>query len=202
MIIQAAGDYCSEFFSSLPQPVKDAETYYKEIKELHEMIKPFPLLKLVCLPTVKMTTAYIQGLLLPDYAIKEMHLLPEQYEEFGLPIIANIPENYKSCGLEVYDARNRINWDEIPYEYLHCHNQTYKEKFYGVTRICTHKPKYITEENCVFNVLMSAYYLFQEYKRYDECGKFELECLPHGDKELTRGERRIEERRNRSARAS
>lgn len=203
MIIQEAGDFSSEFFSSIPKEVKNVKKYYSSIQGLHGLIKqPFPLLKMVCLPTKVITTAYIQGILLPDYAIKEMHLLPEQYEQYGLPIFANIPEDFQSSGIQVYDACKRINWDEIPIEIMHCLNQTDRERDYGIRRICTHKSEYITENNCVLNVLYNAYYLFQEYSRYDGCGKFELDCLPHGDKKLTRGEKRIEQRRIRAARVS
>lgn len=123
-----------------------------------------------------------------------MSLLPEQYKDFGLPIFANIPEDFQTNGLEVYDSCKRIDWDQIPYELKHCHYPTAEEQKYGLRKICTHKPEFITSQNCVLNVLLNAYYLFQEYKRYDTMGVFELECLPHGEaiksKEKNFGKRR------------
>lgn len=182
MIIRPAGKYASTFFSSVPKLVKDAEVYSNLIKPIYGLLKIyFPLLKMVVLPTKKLHTAFIKGLLLPSYAISEMSLFPEQYNDFGLPIFANIPENFLTNGIEVYDSHNRIDWDQIPYDFKHCHYPTDEEKKYGVRKICTHHSNFITTKNCVLNVLLSAYYLFQEYNRFDITGKFELKCLPHGD---------------------
>ncbi|MCM1295945.1 MAG: hypothetical protein NC311_10425 [Muribaculaceae bacterium] len=140
------------------------------------------MLKMVSLPTRTITTSFIQGILLPKYLIEELHLLPEQYDEFGLPIFANIPEDFQVVGLEVYDSCKRIDWGKVPYNIKHCHYPSDQEKEYGFRKICTHKPEYINTTNCVENVLFNAFYLFQEYKRYDISHKFELECLPHGYK--------------------
>ncbi len=182
MIIRSAGIYASTFFSSVPKLVANTDDYYNSIKPIYRILeKNFPLLKMVVLPTKEPHTAFIQGILLPSYAISEMSLLPEQYKDFGLPIFANIPEDFQTNGLEVYDSCNRIDWDQIPYEFKHCHYPTDEEQKYGLRKICTHKPEFITSQNCVLNVLLNAYYLFQEYKRYDNKGVFELECLPHGE---------------------
>lgn len=181
MIIRSAGIYAATFFSSVPKLVANAEDYYNAIKPIYGLLaKNFPLLKMVILPTKKPYTAFIQGILLPSYAIKDMSLLPEQYNEFGLPIFANIPEDFQANGLEVYDSCNRIDWEQIPYDLQHCHCPTPGEDIYRLRKICTHHSKFITAKNCVLNVLLNAYYLFQEYKRYDITGKFELKCLPHG----------------------
>lgn len=183
MIIRKASHYDSSFFSAIPQRVENPIEYYQSINSLFALIKQdFPLLNIVCLPAALPQTAFIQGLLLPKYAIQEMYLLPEQYYEYGLPIFAHIPEKFQSVGIEVYDSCKRINWSEIPYEFLHCHSQNNLELEHGYRKICTHKPEYITPDNCVINVLFSAFYLFQEYCRYDATKKFKLKCLPHGDK--------------------
>jgi len=182
MIIRSAGAYSSTFFSSVPKPISDVKDYYNSIKPIYDILhNNFPLLRMVVLPTMVPYTSFIQGILLPSYAIREMSLLPEQYKEFGLPIFANIPEDFQSNGIEVYDACKRIDWDQVPYDLRHCHYPTNEEQKYGLRKICTHKPKFITAQNCVLNVLLSAYYLFQEYIRYDITGEFDLECLPHGE---------------------
>ena len=195
MIIRPAGTFASAFFSSVPKSVSDAEKYYSAIQPIYGLLKnDFPLLRMVVLPTRIPCTAFIQGLLLPSYAISEMSLLPGQYKDFGLPIFANIPEDFQSKGLEVYDSNKRIDWDQIPYEIKHCHNPTAEEQKYGLRKMCTHKAEFITVQNCVLNVLLSAYYLFCEYNRYDAEGKFELECLPHGEATNNK-EKRIGKRR-------
>ena len=185
MIVRQASEYPSSFFSSVPTILTKPREYYKSITPIFELIRnTLPLLHMVCLPTTQPKTAFIQGLLLPAYAIKEMCLLPEQYTDYGLPIFAHIPEDFQSNGIEVYDSCKRINWEQIPDEIKHCHFPTKIESAYGIRKICTHKPEYITTKNCVLNVLLSAFYLFQEYNRYDAIKKFELKCLPHGEKNI------------------
>ncbi|MDZ4196736.1 MAG: hypothetical protein U1C51_05735, partial [Candidatus Izemoplasmatales bacterium] len=48
--------------------------------------------------------------------------------------------------------------------------------------ICTHLEENIEKDNSMISVLLSAWYLFQEYKKFDRTGKFDLECMPHGTK--------------------
>lgn len=167
----------------MPKAVENSKKYLEALKPIPSILKDkFPLLKMVSLPTRTITTSFIQGILLPKYLIEELHLLPEQYDEFGLPIFANIPEDFQVVGLEVYDSCKRIDWGKVPYNIKHCHYPSDQEKECGFRKICTHKPEYINTTNCVENVLFNAFYLFQEYKRYDISHKFELECLPHGNK--------------------
>lgn len=181
MIIQPAGQYDSQFFSSLPQNVKNVEKYFNSLKGLDiELKAEFPKLKLVILPTVSPKTAFIQGLLLPSYIIKDLYLLPEQYAEFGLPIYAEISEFYQIKGIRVYDACKRINWEQVPFHLRHCvplipNNESEKRWRY----ICTHNKKFITSQNCIFGVLNSAYSLFREYQKLDATKRFDLKCLPH-----------------------
>lgn len=197
MIIQEPSSIPTQFFYNLSKKVLDGNRYYADILSIQQQISSeFPLLSIVLLPTREMTTGLIKGILLPQYDIKELYILPEQYEEFGLQIFAQIPENFRVRGVQVYDASKRINWGEIPDEYRHNHPQTKKEKQFGMVKICTHKDEYINESNCIINVLYSAYYLFKEYQKYDQCNNFDLECLPHG--ELTRREKRIGSRRTKS----
>lgn len=175
--------YDSEWFSSLPVDLQDPQKYYKSIVSLFDEIKrQFPLLRICILPSNKPKTAFIQGLLLPLYVIKEKYLDIEQYLEFGLPIFAVIPENYQTIGIRVYDACKRILWDNIPVEYRHCiplnanTNDAKRGRY-----ICTHNSKDITTDNCVIPILKSAYFLFEEYRKYERTGRFDLSCLPHGE---------------------
>lgn len=190
MIIQPAGQYDSPFFSALPQHVKNVEKYFNSLKGLDVKLKAeFPELKLVILPTVSPKTAYIQGLLLPNYIIKELYLLPEQYTEYGLPIYAEISEDYQEVGIKVYDCRKRINWEQIPFHLRHCvplvPNNENEERW---RYICTHNKQFITPQNCIFGVLNSAYSLFREYQKLDAIKRFDLKCLPHSfsDKDVER----------------
>ena len=45
--------------------------------------------------------------------------------------------------------------------------------------ICTHKKKDITEDNCVIGVLNSAYHLFEEYRKFERTGRFDIACYSH-----------------------
>ena len=180
-IIGNAKEYNSQYYSSLPKPLEDPKTYFDSLIGLSTIIEnKFPLLRLCFLPTKQPKTAFIQGILLPTYAIEEKCLDKEEYKEYGLYIFANIPENYQVDGIRVYDACKRINWDNIPIEYRHCvplniispedENKRY---------ICTHHKKDISSGNCIINVLSSAYFLFEEYRRYERTGEFRIKCLPH-----------------------
>lgn len=181
MIIQPASQYDSRFFSSLPEEVNNVEKYYKSLEGVQDTLnEEFPTLKLVILPTIVPQTAFIQGLLLPSYIIKDLHLIPEQYCDFGLPIYAEISEFYPIKGIKIYDACKRINWDEIPFNKRHCiplevDNELDERRRY----ICTHNQKYITPQNCIVGVLHSAYNLFREYQKLEITGRFDLKCLPH-----------------------
>lgn len=182
MIIQPPGTYNSAFFSSVPVILNEPHKYYSSLSPYFNAIsQEFPLLKIVCLPTRKPTTSYIQGLLLPNYMIKDLALLPEQYAKYSLPIFAHIPEDYESTGIVVYDSRNRINWEQIPYHIRHKLQQTEEEKTCNIYKICTHKQEDINKTNCIINVLHSAYFLFLEYQRYEKYNQFTLDCHPHGN---------------------
>lgn len=180
-IIDSAKKYDSELFSSLQIELQNPQKYYTSIRGLFNQVKKvFPLLNVCILPTVKPFTAFIQGLLLPTYSIKEKYLDEEQYAEYGLPIFATIPEDYYTNGIRVYDACKRIIWENIPYEDRHCiplevkTDKAKRERF-----ICTHNKKDVTKANCVIGVLNSAYHLFEEYRKLERTGKFDLECHPH-----------------------
>lgn len=175
-IIVPAGDYDSKFYSSLPQDIEDYQAYYNDVWNNFKRAKEiFPLLRLVILPTKKCKTAFIQGLLLSKQFITKCRLEPEQYEEYGLPIYADIPSNFTERGITVYDCCNRIVWEKIPLEYRHRRQAEGTYKYC----ICTHHNDFITPQNCFLGVLQSAFNLFVEYQRYNETGKFELNCLPH-----------------------
>lgn len=177
-IINAPSKYNSEFFSSKPVELKDCQRYFSSIKKLfYELKKQFPLLRICMLPSYKPKTVFVQGILLPTYAIEEKYLDDDQYEQFGLPIFAHIPENYQEIGIEVYDSCQRINWENIPIEYRHCIPLNVNSK--QTVRICTHHLDYVNKNNCFFPILKSAYYLFEEYRKYEKTGKFDLKCLPH-----------------------
>lgn len=181
MIIQSAGQYDSQFFSSLPEKVENIEKYYNSLEGVQARLnEEFPTLKIVFLPTVVPKTAYIQGLLLPSYIIKSLYLLPEQYCDFGLPIYAEISEYYQFKGIKIFDACKRINWEEIPLNKRHCIPLEANNEFDERRRyICSHNQVYITSQNCIFGVLHSAYNLFREYQKFEVTGRFDLKCLPH-----------------------
>ena len=175
-IIVPAGDYDSKFFSSLPQEVEAYKTYYTNVFANFTSVKEvFPLLRLVILPTRIHKTAFIQGILLSKQFITECRLEEEQYEEYGLPIFADIPYDFIEKGITVYDCCNRIVWEEIPLKYRHRRKIAEPNKYC----ICTHHEDFITPHNCFLGVLQSAFNLFVEYQRYNETGKFDLSCLPH-----------------------
>ena len=175
-IIVPAGKYDSDFLSSIPQKIEKCHSYYALVLSHFKKVKKiFPLLRIVILPTTVSKTAFIQGLLLPLSTIKFCHLDEEQYEEYGLPIFAHIPYEFEKEGIQVFDSCNRIVWKNVPNEYKHCN------PIYNTNKccICTHHEDFITKNNCILGVLQSAYHLFVEYRKYDEIGEFNLDCLPH-----------------------
>lgn len=176
-IIVSAGDYDSEFYSKIPQEISEnGKAYYEEVISYFQQAKEvFPLLRLVILPTIKSKTAFIQGVLLSQTMITRCRLEKDQYEEFGLPVFVDIPQNFKEKGITVFDCCNRIVWANILPEYRHRRKIIELDKYC----ICTHHYDFITPENCFLGVLQSAYNLFVEYQRYNETGEFRLECLQH-----------------------
>lgn len=182
MIVGTEKAYDSNFFATLPKEVENPANYYtKLLANLCLMNKHFPLLKYVILPTSKPYTAFIQGILLPASVINGKLLERDEYGKYGLYVYCDIPENYSQVGIKVYDARKRINWEDIPFEIRHCIPLIAKNQEDERSRIiCTHHSSDINDKNCIVNVLYSAYYLFEEYRKFDRTGNFDLECLPHG----------------------
>ena len=157
--------------------IEKPSEYFPKLKEIISLLKiNFPGIKLVIPPTNCPKSAFLQGVLLPSNYIKEFHLSEDEYSIFGLQIFALIPENFQEVGIRVYDSRRKINWDEIPNKFRHCLSlEADKHR-----AICTHHSSDINTENCVVGVLSSAFYLYQEYKKFDRIGKFNLDCHAHG----------------------
>lgn len=187
-IILPATQFNSQKNNSYLREILEPKIYFRSLQGAPQIIaKSFPLLQYVSLPTVKPVTSFIQGLLLPQTAITKKLLEVEQYEEYGFPIFAVIQENYQNEGIIVYDAYHRINWDNIPIEFRHC--KPLDNDMLPNCRdriVCTHHEKNITKDNCIMGVLNSAYFLFEEYRKYEKTGSFDLECLPHGNSAVVR----------------
>ena len=121
-------------------------------------------------------SAFLQGVLLPNDYIKEFRLTEDEYNDFGLEVFVLIPEDFQELGIRVYHSRRKINWNAIPEEYRHClYLEGDKHR-----ALCTHHRTDINKKNCVVGVLNSAFYLYQEYKKFDRTGKFNLDCHAHG----------------------
>jgi hypothetical protein len=154
-------------------PNEKASEYYASLYEISVRVQEyFPFLIFTILPTAKPNLAFFKGLLIPKE--KMLRIDREENEDKGLPILAVIPLDYKRIGIDVFDCCGRINWEAIEDKYRHRHANT-------DNKICTHHRADINEENCVIGVLKSAYYLFDEYRKYEKTGRFDLKCHPHGE---------------------
>lgn len=176
MIFNELSEYDSSFFTGILKKIQNPNEYYPKLKKIVCLLKTnFPGLRLVIPPTQHPVTVFIQGILLPTTIIQEYHLAEDEYESFGLHIFAIISEDFQKEGITVYDSRCKINWDKIPIKIRHC------RPLEGTKHraICTHHFTDINKQNCVLGVLNSAYYLYQEYKKYDRTKKFDLECHEH-----------------------
>ena len=169
-------------YTSLLTILRNPNEYHKSLKGIQKKLSDqFPLLRNVQLPLSNPKTSFIEGILLPQVVIDDLHLSEEQYSYYGLPIFAVIHENYKETGIQVYDCAQRINWENIDIEYRHCIPLSIiKDEDKWKRCICTHNKIDINQSNCINNVLMSAFHLFQEYRKYEKTGSFDLACLPHG----------------------
>ena len=179
MIFNKLSKYDSSFFVSILEKIQNPSEYFPKLKFVESLLKKnYPGIRLVIPPTSHPVTAYLQGILLPASTIQEYHLSEDEYENFGLHIFAVIHENFQKIGITVYDSRRKINWDNIPIKIRHCKRLEASNH----RAICTHHPTDINEQNCVLGVLNSAFYLYQEYKKYDRTKKFDLDCHAHNYK--------------------
>ncbi len=169
----------NEFDKTLMEKIKlenieDEEyiAYCNSFLGLTKRIKDrFPLLKFTLLPTKEKALAYIKGDLCDREHFENYGQKYMRKNNMSFPIFAILPLDYRSKGIRVFDACNRINQKQIPNEYLH-----FNEK----NEICTHKPIDITPENAVIDVLQSAWHLYIEYQKFERTGRFDLNCYPHG----------------------
>ena len=183
MIFRPASKYDSDFYIKLLEEIVEPAEYFNKLKGIQSLLnKKFPGLRIVKPPTVHPKTAYIEGVLLPIKLIKDYHLESDEYVQFGLEIFVCIPENFQKNGIVVYDSLKVINWDAIHIEYRHCNPLDYND----VRAICTHHYSDINKDNCIIGVLRSAFYLYQEYKKLERTGKFNLVCHEHSYKGVTK----------------
>lgn len=169
---RAFNEKLNNYLTNIPEGL--ISDYYSSLEGISAKIhNEFQCLKYVSLPTMKPKTSFIYGDLIPNNEIKRFGKMEVAESNLALPIFAIIPVNYTIIGINVYDCKKRIIWENIPNEYCHC-----RDKNDGW--ICTHNPKKdIMGENCIIDILYMAWNLFQEYKRFDRTGKFELDCHPH-----------------------
>ena len=177
LVFNELSEYDSIFFTSLLQKIENPSEYFPKLNEISILLKKkFPAIKLVVPPTICPMSAFLQGVLLPNEYIKEYHLVEDEYKDFGLEVFVLVPEDFQEVGIKVYDSRRKINWNKIPDKYRHCLSLEGDKH----QAICTHHSSDINKENCVIGVLNSAFYLYQEYKKFDRTKKFNLDCHAHG----------------------
>ena len=154
-------------------PLDGAYEYYASLNGVESKVQEhFPFLQFTILPTVKPRAAFFSGLLIPHN--KMLRVEYEINKDKGLPILAVIPFNYREIGVDVFDCCGRINWEEIDFKYRHFHPDSNN-------KICTHHKIDINADNCILGVLKSAYHLFDEYRKFERTGRFDLKCHPHGE---------------------
>ena len=177
LIFNDLSEYDSSFFTSILKEIDNPNEYFPKLKEVAGLLKTyFPGIKIIIPPTARPTSAFLQGLLLPIDYIKALRLTEDEYKDFGLEVFALIPEDFQEVGIRVYDSRRKINWNAIPEKYRHClYLEADKHR-----AICTHHRTDINKKNCVIGVLNSAFYLYQEYKKFNRNGEFNLDCHAHG----------------------
>ena len=164
-------DFFSNIESNMYQRyLKDSFSQFNAVK------KEFPLLKITMLPSNIPSSLYISGYLIRQEFITMMGLKnKDDYQLFGMKIVAIIPIGFKKTGIRVFDANNIIDYSRIPYEYYH-----FRSSPKGRIMLCTHKDEKINSKNAIYGVLLSAEHLYNEYKRFERIGRFDLNCLPHG----------------------
>lgn len=181
-------DYSGKFDSSIYDLVMSGEAnpsvgwneYFSSLSGVGKLLADsFPLLSYHHLPTSRPSLSFISGELIPRGELRIYGVDTAIKKHISLPVFAVIPSDYHVIGIQIYDSTRCILWDKIPYEKRHCF-----PPYHGFTRICSHRLDDLaglTPQGIIRDCLQSAWHLYTEYRRYDNTGRFDLDCHPHPD---------------------
>lgn len=169
------------FRSSIYKIIKEIpQDFYAEyardfFSQFSECLKIFPLLSVNIVPyRHRVNEITFSGILIPKEVIEDYGLKSdEECLKYGLKIYAIVPAKFLKNGIYVFDYHEVINFQAIPHEYRH----TRKIRNHWI--ICTHLETNIVKESAIISVLLSAWYLFLEYKKFQRTGKYNLDSVPH-----------------------
>lgn len=159
---------------------KDFNKYYQMVMEDFQIVKGyFPLLQIICLPTIQPKEIFITGNLIPVEVLKECVTLKD-IERNSLYILGIYPNDYPEDNIYVEDFYDKINWNKVSYEHRHenLHPNTYRKV------LCTHHPdgeiNALKRNDRTVAILSSAWKLYRQYKEYQKTKKWTLKDLRHG----------------------
>ncbi|QGU96391.1 hypothetical protein GOM49_15985 [Clostridium bovifaecis] len=159
---------------------KNFNKYYQMVMEDFQIVKSyFPLLQIICLPTMQPKEIFITGNLIPVEILREC-VTPKDIERNSLYILGIYPNDYPDDNIYVEDFYEKINWDKIPYEHRHqnLHPKTYRKV------LCTHHPdgevNALIQGDRTVAILSSAWKLYKQYKEYLKTKEWTLKDLRHG----------------------
>ncbi len=179
-------DYSGKFDSSIYDLVMSEKAdpsvgwneYFSSLSGVGKLLADsFPLLSYHNLPTSRPSVSFIYGDLIPRWELRIYGANTAIKKHISLPVFAVIPVDYHIIGIKIYDSTRCILWEKIPREKRHCFLPQN-----GFTQICSHHTDDLvglTPQGIIINCLQSAWHLYTEYRRYDNTGRFDLDCHPH-----------------------
>lgn len=122
----------------------------------------------------------LEGKLISAEDMKSLYLTKKDVigKDDILEVLVGIPADYQNRGCNVIDCKRVIDWSRIPYEHMHRNSI----EGFDIYTLCTHLPEEVPQmDNPILENLKSAYALYNEYKRFLRCGKYELREYSHGE---------------------
>jgi hypothetical protein len=157
----------------------DYSRYSARVKSDFNIVKKFfPLLKLTILPTVKPREIVTIGNLIPYEVLKKCNS-DNDINRYSIYIMATYPSNFNNEDIYVEDIYREIDWEHVPSE--HCHLRRHK----GKKILCTHH--WLGEINGIPKlerstaILLSAWKLYIQYKKFQRTKRWDLPSLPHNN---------------------
>lgn len=152
---------------------RDYDEYINDVFSNFRFVNEFfPLLNICLLPTVAPKELFIYGWLLPADLCGIL-----KKEEFGMYILAYYPSKYPKEDIEVEDICKKIDWNLIPKRHRHI------RALRGRQILCTHHPageiNDVPVNQRTVKILMSAWKLYYQYKKYIKTKVWDLDDLPH-----------------------
>lgn len=156
----------------------DFSKYISLVKDDFKVVKKFfPLLKLTILPTTVPKEIFMKGKLIPYEILKKCDS-DKDISRSSICIRAIYPSNFDENNIYVEDIYNVIDWSNIPEK--HRHFRSYER----IKALCTHseygKINSLANTEKSLAILLSAWKLYIQYKRFQRTKKWELKDLRHG----------------------